>query len=155
MTRRSMSTRVKPSKRSRWKPCLMIVGAFVVPCSIPQRVRICACRPKGEAVDWLATECVKLRKHGCLLPFPFAALKKWVPSYAVDLCTKVRIYYRHCARVKLYFRQAESADNSIMSMAVWQLAFDKYALGAAMVQSGGLCLRLFASMHSLSVVLYC
>ena len=46
-------------------------------------------RPKGEAVDWLATECVKLRKHHVAFPFPFAALKKWVPSYAADLCAKV------------------------------------------------------------------
>ena len=95
-------------------------------------------RPKGEAVDWLATECVKLRKHHVAFPFPFAALKKWVPSYAADLYTKVcSCLWLSLLRIYSASLQAESADNSIMTMAVWQLAFDKYALGAAMVQNGG------------------
>ena len=47
--------------------------------------------------------------------------------------------------------QAESADNSIMTMAVWQLAFDKYALGAAMVQSGG---EWSLSVHEQALSLY-
>ena len=58
--------------------CILVVSEIVF-----------AARPKGEAVDWLATECVKLRKHHVAFPFPFAALKKWVPSYAADLCAKV------------------------------------------------------------------
>ena len=33
--------------------------------------------------------------------------------------------------------QDESSADGIMSMALWQLAFEKFVLGAAMVQSGG------------------
>ena len=89
-------------------------------------------------MDWLATECVKLRKHHVAFPFPFAALKKWVPSYAADLCAKVCSWlWLFLSCIYLAALQGESADNSIMTMAVWQLAFDKYALGAAMVPNGG------------------
>ena len=78
------------------------------------------CRPRGDAVDWLASECAKLRKREVLRPFPYADLRKWVPAYAAELDTKVG-----------------GCEDKVMLMSHWQLAFDKFALGAAMVQSNG------------------
>jgi len=98
-----------------------------------------AVRPNGEAVDWLATECKKLRKNNVALPFPYAALMKWIPKYADNLRSKVSVL--RCTLVVRggirFLSEDESCDDGIMSMALWQLSFDKMALGAAMVQSGG------------------
>ena len=98
-----------------------------------------AVRPKGNAVDWLATECRKLRKHNVAFLFPFAVLKKWIPPYAENLRSKVSVM--RCTRVSAWRAsvplQDESSEDGIVSMALWQLAFEKFALGAAMVQSGG------------------
>ena len=78
------------------------------------------CRPRGDAVDWLASECAKLRKREVLRPFPFADLRKWVPAYAAELDTK-----------------GGGFDDKVMLMSHWQLSIDKWAMGAAMVQNNG------------------
>ena len=47
--------------------------------------------------------------------------------------------------------QDESSDDGIMSMALWQLAFEKFALGAAMVQNGGEVLSVCTAVRSIGL----
>ena len=70
--------------------------------------------------------------------FPFADLRKWVPAYAAELDSK-------CG----------SGDDKIMLMAHWQLAFDKFALGAAMIQSAGMHFPIVSSLRLVLLFLLC
>ena len=101
--------------------CRTIAGVFLFAlCAQRGFVGMFAVRPKGEAVDWLATECKKLRKNNVALPFPFAALKKWIPPYAENLRSEVSVM--RCTRVSAWRASVplldESSEDGIMSMAL-------------------------------------
>ena len=93
------------------------------------------CWPKGSLVDELATDIGKLREKGITSPFVFVDLRKFLPPFALDFHDEVEESEEEKVGkdVKALAKAlgAKEKTTKYLSMIQWFLAFDKYAVAAA------------------------